>query len=283
MKKALRPETLKEAVEMMAGTEVIPLAGGTDLMVRHKRQGGLIPRFEKPVLFIGHIEELGLVVSEKSRISIGPCCTYSSLMNDRRVPEILRTCIRNIAAPAIRNRGTLGGNICNASPAGDTIPVLAALGASLILSKADGRRTILIDEFITGPGATVRETDELLTGIIVPQTKYGCSFYRKVGTRSYNSLSKVSIVGLMKVEGERVSDVRVSFGAVAPTVVRSRAIEEKIIGTPIADIRNLIPQICEKYSELITPIDDQRSIGRYRKAVSLNLLRYFFEHCASKS
>ena len=282
MKKALRPETLREAVEMMAGTGAIPLAGGTDLMVRHKRQGGLIPRFEKPVLFIGHIEELGLVVSEKSCVSIGPCCTYSSLMNDHRLPEVLRTCIRNIAAPAIRNRGTLGGNICNASPAGDTIPVLSALGASVVLSKVDGKRIMLIDEFITGPGTTMREEAELLTGIIVPQTKFDCSFYRKVGTRRYNSLSKVSIVGLMKVEEERVSDVRVAYGAVAPTVVRSRAIEEEIIGTPINDIRNLIPHICERYSDLITPIDDQRSKKSYRKAVSLKLLRLFFEHCTSK-
>lgn len=283
MKKALRPETLKEAMEIMAGTVAIPLAGGTDLMVLHKRQGGLIPQFEKPVLFIGHIEELGLVVSEKSCVSIGPCCTYSSLMNDHRLPEILRTCIRNIAAPAIRNRGTLGGNICNASPAGDTIPVLSALGASVVLSKADGRRIMLIDEFITGPGTTVREADELLTGIIVPQTKFDYSFYRKVGTRSYNSLSKVSIVGLMKVEEERVSDVRVAFGAVSPTVVCSRAIEEDIIGTPITDIKNLIPDICKRYADLITPIDDQRSTKNYRKAVSLRLLRLFFEHCTSKS
>lgn len=283
MEKTLRPETLKEAVEMMAGTGAIPLAGGTDLMIRHKRQGGLIPRFEKPVLFIGHIEELGLVVSEKSCVSIGPCCTYSSLMNDHRLPEILRTCIQNIAAPAIRNRGTLGGNICNASPAGDTIPVLSALGASVVLSKADGRRIMLIDEFITGPGTTIREDDELLTGIIVPQTKFDCSFYRKVGTRSYNSLSKVSIAGLMKVEEERVSDVRVAFGAVAPTVVRSRAIEEDIIGTPITDIRNLIPDILKRYADLLTPIDDQRSTKSYRKAVSLRLLRLFFEHCTSKS
>jgi xanthine dehydrogenase FAD-binding subunit len=281
--KALRPETLKEAVEMMAGTEVILLAGGTDLMVRHKRQGGLIPQFEKPVLFIGHLEELGLIVSEKNCISIGPCCTYSSLINDHRVPEVLRTCIRNIAAPAVRNRGTLGGNICNASPAGDTIPVLVALGASVVLSKADGRRIMLIDEFVTGPGTTVRKDDELLTGIIVPQTKFNFSFYRKVGTRRYNSLSKVSIVGLMKVEEERVSDVRVAFGAVAPTVVRSRAIEEYITGTPITDIKNLIPEICKRYADLMDPIDDQRSTKSYRKAVSLRLLRLFFEHCTSKS
>ena len=283
MKKALRPETLKEAVEIMAGTEAVPLAGGTDLMVRHKRQGGLIPQFEKPVLFIGHLEELGLVVSEKGGTSIGPSCTYSALLNDSRVPEVLRTCIRNIAAPAIRNRGTLGGNICNASPAGDTIPVLSALGASVVLSKRDGRRIIPIDEFITGPGTTVREADELLTGIIVPQTKFDFSFYRKIGTRRYNSLSKVSIVGLMKVEEEKVSDVRVAFGAVAPTVVRSRAVEEDIIGTPITDIKNLIPDICKRYASLLTPIDDQRSTSRYRKAVSLRLLRLFFEHCTSKS
>ena len=265
------------------GRQARPLLGGTDLMVRFRRPGGLPPRFEKPVLFIGHLAELSGIVSEKSCVSIGPCCTYTSLMNDERVPAILRKCIWNIAAPAIRNRGTIGGNICNASPAGDTIPVLYALGASVVLSKKGGRRIMLIEEFITGPGKTVREEDELLTGIIVPLLNFSFSFYRKVGTRRYNSLSKVSCAGLLNSKGETVSDFRMAFGAVAPTVIRSRAIEEKIVGKSLAVIRDLVPDICREYAGLLTPIDDQRSTKSYRKAVSLRLLSLFFEKCLSQS
>ena len=281
MEKALRPETLRKALELMTGTAAIPLAGGTDLMVRYKRQGGLVPRFEKPVLFIGHLKDLALIVEGKGCVSIGPCSTYSMLLKESRVPEVLRTCMGNIAAPAIRNRGTIGGNICNASPAGDTIPVLSALGASVVLSRGKGRRIMLVDEFITGPGTTVREEDELLTGVIVPGERFDFSFYRKVGTRRYDSLSKVSFVGLMKREGERVADVRLAFGAVAPTVVRSKETEDMIIGTSLKDIKPIIPDICSRYEKLITPIDDQRSTKKYRKAVSLRLLGHFLEQCTS--
>lgn len=283
MEGAFKPGTLQEAVKIIGSTGAVPLAGGTDLMVQHRRWGGLKPLFDRPVLFIGHLDELSKVQSDSNCIRIGPCCTYSSLLSDERVPAVLRKCIRNIASTAIRNRGTVGGNICNASPAGDTLPVLYALGSSVVLSNSSGARTAAIENFITSPGKTARGDDELLTEIIVPHHRFAVSFYRKVGTRSYNSLSKVSFVGLAGIEGEKVTNIRAAFGSVAPAVVRSQVLEAEMEGRSIHEIRSLIPSICKRYADLLAPIDDQRSTKRYREAVAIKLLRFFLEQYISQS
>jgi xanthine dehydrogenase FAD-binding subunit len=283
MEEAFRPKTLREAEIIIKATGAVPIAGGTDLMVRHRRRGGLTPRFDHPLIFLAHLEELSTVKTDAKNIRVGSCCTYSTLLADERVPAVLRLCIRNIASPAIRNRGTVGGNVCNASPAGDTLPILYALGSLVVLSSTDGERSFPIEEFITGPGTTVRKDDEILTEIIVPKQLLPISFYRKVGTRRYNSLSKVSFVGLANREGQTVTDIRAAFGAAAPTVVRSRAVEEQMEGKTIGEIQTILPTVCERYSRLLSPIDDQRSTKRYREAVAVKLLCLFLEQYISKS
>ena len=142
-----KPRSLREAVEILSDIQTdsmsdsksdssaIPIAGGTDLMVQKRRWGGLVPGFDHPVLLIGHLEELNGVSNSKNEIRIGSCSTYTALLSHAAVPEMLKLCISQIASPAIRTRGTIGGNICNASPAGDTLPVLYALDASVILSR----------------------------------------------------------------------------------------------------------------------------------------------------
>jgi len=275
MVRTFRPQNLTEALEIRKNKKAIPFAGGTDLMVGHKRWAGTIPRFVSPVLFIGHLDELKEIIIEGKELHIGSACNLSSILECEYTPLVLKQSISNMASPAIRNVATMGGNICNTSPAGDTLPALYALDAELIVANANRERNIPIDEFITGPGQNTLEDDEILKEIIIPIEQFDVSYHRKVGTRKATALSKLSFIGLARIDDRKIIDIRIAFGAVAPTVVRSEANEDFIIGNNMEELSWLIPEIIEMYSPQICPIDDQRSTAQYRKAVSLRLLEHF--------
>ena len=275
MVEAYRPQNFKQALELIGEISVVPLAGGTDLMVKSGGFSGDARGLDDPAMFIGHLEELKKVEVDGNFIRIGSACTYAQILENRSVPEILKAAVLRLATPAIRNAGTIGGNICNASPAGDTLPVLYALDASVVLESINETRTLPIMDFVTGPGETVIKNDELLKEVVVPKKSFDAVFYRKVGTGVVNSLSKVSFTGLAVVERGIVRDIRISFGAVAPTVVRSKKLENIIDGKNVQDIIKIVPELGNLYSVLIDPLDDQRSTARYRKAVSIRLLEYF--------
>jgi len=293
MVSAFRPSALGEALSLMGerrgGRRLVPLAGGTDLMVRWKRSGGLAPALPCPVVFVGHLAELGDVRIEDgsrnaggeggagrgARIRIGAACTFSFLLSHPAIPAPFKEIISRIASPAIRNRGTIGGNVCNASPAGDTLPYLYALDADALLQRSGGIRALPVRTLITGAGSTARQEDELLTSLEVPQAPFNVFFYRKVGARRANSCSKLSFLGLARVEGGVVADIRMCFGAVAPTVVRSPEIEESLKGREIREVREGIPRVVRSYEGLLKPIDDRRSVARYRMEISLRLLEHF--------
>ena len=275
---AYRPKNLRKALEIMDRSRVIPFAGGTDLMVSRKSWSGLTPHFEKPVLFIGHLEELKGVKSDKGHLKVGTACTFSSLIESDTVPFSFKVVISQIASPAIRNRATIGGNVCNASPAGDSLPLLYALSASVVLCKKDAQRSLSIDDFISGSGKTVLSENELVKEIIVPSKKFNLFFYRKVGLRRVNSCSKLSFIGFAQFENGIITDVRIAFGSVAPTIIRSRDIETRMIGKTGREIENIMPEISSLYSSLLQPIDDQRCNKKYRRAISLKLLHHFLQN-----
>ena len=276
MVNAYRPATLAEAVEIRAQTGAVPLAGGTDLMVRHKNPvPGATPRFEAPVMFVGHLEELRGIREDGEFLRIGAATPLYEIENFHAAPEILRAAISNMAARNIRHIATIGGNICNASPAGDTLVPLYALDALLVVVSPAGEKQVPIEEFIIGPGQTVLGQDELVAAVLVPRAGFDVWYYKKVGTRKAMALSKVSFGGLARIANGAVPDIRLAFGAVAPTVVRSREIEAQIKGQTLPQLRKENDAWAEKYSPLIRPIDDQRSTAEYRKKVALRLLSYF--------
>jgi xanthine dehydrogenase small subunit len=177
---------------------------------------------------------------------------------------------RQIGGPQIQNRGTLGGNIANASPAGDSLPVLAAADASIVLRSADAERRVPIGEFYTGYRTTVRRPDELIVAVDVPKQR-GAQWFRKVGTRAAQAISKIVMAGV------RDAVPRIAVGSVAPTVVRLPRIEAALgAGASIDDAIALLTQE-------ITPIDDVRSTAEYRRTVSANLLRRFWRDTAASS
>ena len=272
-----RPQTLDEALKIRANTGAIPLAGGTDLMVRHKNIPGALPGFEKPVVFISHLEEIRGVEAEDGIVKIGAATPLAELENDERIPAILREAISNMAARNVRHIATIGGNVCNASPAGDTLVPLYALDAGVKLASVNGVRTLPVEDFITGPGQTALAPDEILTEIVVPTRSFTREYYRKVGTRKAMALSRVSFAALADVNGGVIEDIRFAFGAVAPTVVRSREIEKQFISRTVDEIKGDAPQWAQKFAPLLKPIDDQRASAQYRRKVAINLAVHFLE------
>lgn len=283
MAEAQAPKTLAEALAIRKERRVIPLAGGTDLMVRKRGWAGTLPAFDEEVLFVGGIEELRAIRLEKGCLRLGAAATLTDLLEHRAVPEILRRALAEMASPAIRNAGTIGGNICNASPAADTLPPLYALGASVLLRSAANERSLPIEDFLIGPGQTALRQDELLVAITVPLDGHNVVCYRKVGTRQADALAKVSFAGLARVAGGRVGEIRMALGAVAPRVVRSREAEALCRGRGVDELPALLDEIKGIYAEQIRPIDDQRSSAAYRRAISLRLIAHFLTHLTSPS
>jgi len=275
-----RPSGLKEALEMRKKTGAVPYAGGTDLVVKYSADSGTPLDFGKPVLFLSGIKELCALREEKDCISIGSAVPMSALVKNPMVPPLLTRALLEIGAPGIRNLATLGGNICNASPAADSLPVLYILNAVCIVQSLEGIRKIPIEEFIVNPGTTVLKDSELLTEIRVERGSFSAEEFRKVGTRRANALSKVAFAGCAAVDKGRINDIRIAYGAAAPRVLRSREIENKLKGILVSDLKAQENAVLEDYNTLLSPISDQRSTEKYRRKTALRLLQWFFEKLA---
>ena len=272
-----RFDRLDQTLSQLNREECTIMAGGTDVMVLHKSGRGVPLKLPKPLVFIDHLSELKRVYQNQKDLHIGACCTYSELLEHPLIPVPLKNAIKTIAAPAIRNRGTLGGNICNASPAGDTLPLLYVYNAKLLLRSVKGDRMVAISDFIQGPRRVKRNQNEILAEIILPSVLANGAHvvFEKVGNRNADAIAKVGFAGYIRINDARIEDVRFAFGAVGPTMVRSIDIERKLVGKtiPLADAD--IAQVVAAFDKIIRPIDDQRSTATYRKTVALNLLRYF--------
>ncbi|MFZ7943626.1 MULTISPECIES: FAD binding domain-containing protein [Bacillaceae] len=274
---AYRFDRLDQTLSQLNNENCTIMAGGTDVMVLQKSRRGVPPKIPKPIIFIDHLSELKRVYQHQKDLHIGACCTYSELLENPLIPIPFKAAIKTIAAPAIRNRGTLGGNICNASPAGDTLPLLYVYNAKLLLRSVNGDRVVAIRDFIQGPRRVGRFHNEMLTEIILPSIFEGGSLvvFEKVGNRNADAIAKVSFAGYIRMNGDRIDDVRFAFGAVGPTIVRSINIEKKLLGHTIPLAAPDIAKVVAAFGKIIKPIDDQRSTAIYRKTVALNLLRYF--------
>jgi CO/xanthine dehydrogenase FAD-binding subunit len=191
-----------------------------------------------------------------------------------RLFPMLGQAARETGGIAIQNRGTVGGNIANASPAADTPPALLAYGAEVELVSADGTRRVPYAEFHTGYKQTVMRADELIAAVLLPKPSEGARhFYRKVGTRRAQAISKVCFAAVAEVEGESLAEVRVALGSVAPVVLRCRRTEGVLRGRGLDG--EVSRAALEELGREVTPIDDIRSTARYRTRVAQNLLTEF--------
>jgi xanthine dehydrogenase FAD-binding subunit len=285
----IRPATLEDALVSRRDLHARPLAGATDLFVRYRAATGTLPTVgDQPLLYLGHLPELTSVTVQGAELRIGAVAVYTDIENEPATPELLRRAIRELAAPALRNVGTVGGNIANASPAADAVCALYALHAEVELATVAGTRRVPVADLITGPGSTAMEKDELITAVFVPlstdSTARAICYYRKVGTRRANALSKIAFAAQGSVQGDRLVDLGVAIGAVGPVVVQSRALESLAVGCDIGQYRELQQRserpggyLTEQYMALISPISDQRSTDSYRRRVTENLLVDLFD------
>ena len=259
-----RPRSLKAALaRLTADSGLTPIAGCTDVYV------GLHFGTLKDRRFIDlwQLDELRGIKLHGGVLRMGALTTSAELIAsplvNRRLPMLVAAA-REVGGAQIQNRGTLGGNIANGSPAGDTLPVLAAADARIILRSARGERTVSFETFYTGYRASVRRPDELITAIEVPAV-HGRQWWRKVGTRRAQAISKIMIAGV------RGAGVRVAFGSVGPTVVLAKRTASVLQGGGgVADAQAAL--LTE-----IAPIDDIRSTREYRQRVASNLLAEFWD------
>ena len=264
----LEPRSLKDALVMLRDEgPLIPLAGCTDVYVNLNFGTAKETRY----LNLWGLDSLRRIGMKGDVLSIGALATYTDLIRSplvrKRLP-ILAAAAREVGGAQIQNRGTLGGNVANASPAGDTLPVLAVAEAVIVLASAKGPRRVPFHAFYTGYRQSVRRPDELITAVEVPEVS-GRQWFRKVGTRAAQAISKVVMAAV------RAERPRIALGSVAPTVVRLPRTEAALgDGASIAEARATLE------SE-IRPIDDMRSTAAYRRRVSANLLEQFWRDTAS--
>ena len=269
------PRDLGDALDVLAREPGVwrAFAGGTDLMVLF--EAGLLAH--KRFLSVWRLAELRGVEVTDEHVTLGALTTYT----DVRRHELLRQefpalcdAARETGGWAIQNRGTLGGNIANASPAADSPPALLAYGAQLELVSAAGARRIDYADFHTGYKQTVMRPDELVARVRLPRPPRGtASYYRKVGTRKAQAISKVCMAATARVEAGRVREARIALGSVAPTAVRCARTEEVLRDRTID--AELIAAARASLLNEIAPIDDVRSTADYRLRVAQNLLEDF--------
>lgn len=266
-------QNLAEVLDLMACQpgEWKPFAGGTDLMVLLE-QGKLTQR---KFLSILNIENGGRIETEASHVCIGALATYTELQRSQVLQKefpLLCRAAGETGSIANQNRGTLGGNIANASPAADSPPALLVYDAELELASVRGVRAIPYAHFHTGYKQTNLSPDEIIFRIRLRRTKqHGQQYYRKVGTRKAQAISKVCFAGRADAFDGKVREVRIALGSVAPMAVRCFKTEALLLDGGLNRIRDAQEQLANE----IRPIDDFRSNARYRIRIAQNLLEEF--------
>jgi xanthine dehydrogenase small subunit len=265
------PRHLFEAYERLASSPMTPIAGGTDVMVRITGEIGAPP---DRMLDLSRVDALKGIHLEAGGLVLGSRTTYTDIRRSALCREHLPALVEaaaTIGAMQIQNRGTLGGNIANASPAGDTLPLLLASDAMILVGGQRGERQIPAAEFFVGYRETALAPDELILHVTFPLPKGRLLQFRKVGTRRAQAISKVVMATAWRENGPTgFGDVRVALGSVAPVPIRAAATEAVLEGALAT------PEVADRAAETLAgelePIDDVRSTADYRRTVAARVL-----------
>jgi CO/xanthine dehydrogenase FAD-binding subunit len=275
-----RPDTLDEAVHVLARSGGKILAGGTDFF----------PSLgDRPVtgtvVDISGLSELKGVVKEPKYIRIGGLTTWTEIVKTPlpRCFDGLKAAAREIGGIQIQNRGTVAGNLCNASPAADSVPPLLALDAEVELVSQAGKRRIPLAEFIVGNRKTLRQPGEILSQIMVPRTvENATSAFLKLGARRYLviSIAMVAVV-IQKDSSGHVADARVAIGSCSVVARRLTGLEHALMGAPVSP--GLGSVAAADHLKNLSPIDDVRATAAYRCDAALRLVQRALDECAGRS
>jgi CO/xanthine dehydrogenase FAD-binding subunit len=279
----IAPGSLGDVAKLLANEpgQWTPIAGGTDVMVLYAA-GKLTAR---KLVSVWNLQDLRRTEVTPEEVRIGAACTYSDLQEHEiilREFPMLASAASWTGGLANQNRGTLGGNIANASPAADSLPALLAYEAKLDLFSVRGVRRVPYTEFHFGYKKHVLAPDELIQGICLPRnTAEYISYCRKVGARNAQAIAKVCIAALGRVVNGVIEDVRIGMGSVAPVPLRLRETERALLGKKAELV--LVEEARRAVAEQIQPIDDIRSTARYREAVAENLVAEFVEKLCTEA
>jgi carbon-monoxide dehydrogenase medium subunit len=267
--------TVEEALGLLQSkSKPKPIAGGTDLAV-------ILADFvisPDTLVDVGSIPSMGGIRVTPTGIAIGAVARVADIASHRDLPTCLSQGAGSIGSPQIRNLATIGGNICNASPCGDTLAPLVALDAVFVLASAAGAREVKAEDFFLGPKKTVIRADELLVEIrIDARHRTGSSAFRMIGKRNGQAISQVNVALWLVKEKGTISDARAAIGSVAPIPLRLRKTEELLKGAKAGalDVKGILAAVDAE----IAPITDVRASVEYRRLVSGSLFRECLEEC----
>lgn len=274
----LKPKTLDEAVSLLASTGGQVLAGGTDF---YPALGDRLPQGD--VVDITALEQIRGISSQDNFIKIGGLTTWTEVI---RTPlpscfDALKAAAREVGSVQIQNRGTVAGNLCNASPAADGVPPLLALDAEVELVSVERSRRLPLAQFLTGNRKTLRDSKEILSAIYVPQRlENAVSAFLKLGARRYLVISISMVAAVVQFDRSgRVTEARVALGSCSATARRLFALERDLVEVPASSIREAVRA---DHLSTLSPIDDVRATADYRRDASLILVRRALESCAGR-
>lgn len=272
-----RPQTLTEAIRLLAGSQIRLLAGGTDLYPATQSAA-----LTGPILDLADIAELNGITPWNGGLRIGATTSWSTIAETPLPPALraLQQAALQVGGRQIQNAGTIGGNLCNASPAADGVPPLLVLDARVELAGPLGRRDLPLAAFLTGPRRTARAPDEIVTAIFVPeQSLAGHSSFLKLGARAYLVISIAMVAARLTLAADgRIARAALAVGACGPVATRLAALEPALTGlTPAQAAQSITP---ETLSPPLAPIDDIRATAAYRLESAAELLRRALLDCA---
>jgi CO/xanthine dehydrogenase FAD-binding subunit len=271
-KEYFQPQSLKEALDIKAeyGDRIQVAAGSTDLLVANYEKLHEIENW----LDLDKLDELRRIEVKASKLHLGAMVSHLKLMKSEVVKDklaVLAAAAEDVGSPQIRSRGTIGGNICTSSPAGDLLAPLLSYEASFKLESAAGERIVAAEKFFTGPKRNLMEADELLTEIIIPLTENEREgAWIKVGRRKALVISTLTLSVVLEFEGKKIVKAGIAMGSVAPTPIRLGEVEAMLIGKKLAELD--YQKLGQEVKARINPIDDLRGTKEYREDVAVDVM-----------
>ncbi len=271
----LKPKTLDEAVSLLASAGGQILAGGTDF---YPALGERLPQGR--VVDITALGEIRGISTENTHTRIGGLTTWSEVIRTPlpRCFDALKTAAKEVGSVQIQNRGTVAGNLCNASPAADGVPPLLVLDAEVELVSAAGRRRIPLAQFLAGNRKTARRPDEILAAVLVPRRmEDAASSFLKLGARCYLVISISMVAAVVQVDAGRLAEAHVAVGSCSATAQRLGDLEKDLVGLPAK--AGIGAAVRAEHLRMLSPIDDVRATAEYRRDASLTLVQRALEAC----
>ena len=268
MVKHFTAHSLTEALTLRKNPELIPHTGGTDLMV-HAAENA-------QYLFLHKVPEMKQIVQDEEYLRFGASCTFAEIIKNPLPPQILKDACSLIGSPAIRNMGSIGGNIGNGSAKADSALVFMVSDSKLRLASAGGERIMPLKDFYQGRKKLALAPDELIVEVLMPKGGLDNYCYKKVGARNALAISRVSFAGIMDILNGKIKNCATSFGAVSDVIIRLDSIDKMLIGKTIEEAKGFKDEYLNAFDQGIVPIRGRVGI-QYRKEVCLNLLQDFLK------